>query len=57
MKYRSFIIKYVPALDAYECWQDSTIEKVREYTQFYADTVEEAKEEIDEMMDFDPSDV
>ena len=57
IKYRTFIIEYIPTIDAYKCWQDSSIPYVRKSTCFYADSIIEAKQDIDEMMDFDPSDV
>ena len=49
-----FIIEYYG--NAYKYYQDTDIKSIRNNI-MYADTIEEAKREIDEIWDFDPSDI
>jgi len=56
MKYRSFIIEFDSDTGKYIFYQDTDLFFIRDI-KYEADTVKQAKEEIDEMIDFDPSDV
>lgn len=56
MKYRMFIIEHDENTCAYKYFQDSDIKSIRNNI-MYADTVKEAKEDIDEIWEFNPNDV
>ena len=56
MRYRTFIIEHDENTGAYKYFQDSDIKSIRNNI-MYADTVKEAKEDIDEIWEFDPKDV
>lgn len=51
-----FIIEHDENTGAYKYYQDTDIEFIRNNVR-YADTVREAKEDIDEIWDVDPNDV
>lgn len=56
MKYRSFIIEFDSDIGKYVYYQDTNFFFIRDI-KYEADTIKQAKEEIDEMIDLDPSDV
>ena len=55
MKYRTFIIEHDDKTGAYKYNSEEVLNIKKEY--LYADTIEEAKREIDEFLEFDSEDI